>query len=86
MFPLQIPVRINHPRVHSKNIWPVSPPPRPSLPPFSPSTSLLQSPASLAFRPMPIGGRARREPPEGKPGFVAPYSVATCKFGGEEYF
>lgn len=86
MFPLQIPVRINHPRVHSKNIWPVSPPLPPITAPLPPSTSLLQSPASLAFRPMPIGGKARREPPEGKPGRVAPYSVATCKLGARSIF
>ena len=59
MFPLQIPVHINHP-VSIPRTSGLSPPthhcPAPSPPAFC-------SPQALAVRPVPIEGRARRGPP-----------------------
>jgi hypothetical protein len=77
MFPLQIPVRINHPMSHSKNIWSVSP--THHCPP-PPSTSLMQT-LALAFWP---AGCAIDwwEPPAERARWQCSHSRETCKFGG----
>lgn len=59
MFPLQIPVHINHP-VSIPRTSGLSPPTH-HCP--APSPPAICSPQALAVRPVPIEGRARRGPP-----------------------
>lgn len=65
MFPLQIPVRINHPMSHSKNIWPGSPHrcPFPSPPAFCSVSAWLPGPCGCARGREGQEGPSAEKPP-----------------------